>query len=107
MDEHNLDFLTANRLHINDGQITGGVDMTVTPYTKQDIFEQIASDCSIPLEQTIAIGNSSDDFQQNRRGLQIGLNPSDETTREMADQIVEGESIESVLQIIQEWEDGI
>jgi phosphoserine phosphatase len=106
MDGHKLDFLTANNLNLENGRITGDVDMTVTPYTKQDIFEQIASNHSIPLEQTIAIGNSSDDFQRNLRGLQIGLNPSDETTRDMADQIVEGESIEPVIPIIQEWAGG-
>lgn len=106
MDGHKLDFLVANELDIEDGTITGDVDMAVTPYTKQDIFEQIASNHSVPLDQTIAIGNSADDFQRNLRGLQIGLNPSNDHTRDMADRIVEGESIEPVLPIIQEWSDG-
>lgn len=106
MDGHELDFLTANRLYLEDGRITGDIDMTVTSHTKPDIFEQIASSYSIPLKQTIAIGNSSDDFQRDLRGLQIGLNPSDETTRNMADQIVEGESIEPVIPIVQEWAEG-
>jgi len=101
-----LDFLKANSLTIKDATVTGKVDMAVTPDTKQGIFEEIAHRNSLSMDQTVAIGNSSDDFQRNLRGLQIGLNPSDESTRELSDQIVEGERIDPVLPIIQNWFSG-
>lgn len=101
-----LDFLIANTLSTENGHITGNVDMKVTPDTKQKIFDEVADMFSIPLDQTIAVGNSADDFQRDLQGLQIGLNPSDSQTRKMSDEVVESDSLGPVLKPIQEWRSG-
>lgn len=101
-----LDFVIANELEIEDGVITGDVDMRVTSDGKSDIFRELATGHDVSLNQTVAVGNSASDFQPNGRGLQIGLNPTDETARSRSDVVIEGDSMEPVVGRIHEWDNG-
>lgn len=101
-----LDFLVANDLEIEGGVITGDVNMRVTSAGKSAIFRQLATQYDVPLEQTVAVGNSADDFQPDGQGLHIGLNPSDDTARDRSDVVIEGDSLEPVIGVIHDWDCG-
>lgn len=101
-----LDFLVANELDVDDGEITGTVDMRVTSERKADIFRRLATQYDVSLSQTVAVGNSAHDFQPDDQGLQIGLNPSDETARTRSDLVIEGDSFQPVVTTIHDWDTG-
>lgn len=101
-----LDFLVANDLEIEGGVITGDVNMRVTSAGKPAIFRQLATQYDVPLDQTVAVGNSADDFQPDGQGLQIGLNPSDDTARDRSDVVIEGDSLEPVVGVVHDWDRG-
>lgn len=101
-----IDFLVANVLEVDDGEITGTVDMQVTSDGKADIFRQLATQFDVPLEQTVAVGNSASDFQPDDQGLQIGLNPSNKTARARSDVVIEGDSLQPVITTVHNWDNG-
>jgi len=58
-----VDFVAANELDIVDGKLTGKVKgQIVDGRRKAELFRQMAADCGIAMEQTIAVGDGANDL---------------------------------------------
>jgi len=58
-----VDFVAANELDIIDGKLTGEVKgQIVDGRRKAELFQQMAEQCEITMEQTIAVGDGANDL---------------------------------------------
>ncbi|HED12329.1 MAG TPA: phosphoserine phosphatase SerB [Gammaproteobacteria bacterium] len=58
-----IDFVAANELDIADGKLTGNVKgRIVDGQRKATLFRQMAAQCGIAMEQTIAVGDGANDL---------------------------------------------
>ena len=71
-----MDSAHANRLEIAEGRLTGGlVGGVIDGAAKARLLEEIAANESIPIEQTVAVGDGSNDLEMlSRAGLGIAFN---------------------------------
>ena len=73
-----VDTIVANRLPIEDGRLTGGVEGPLVTGTKDDALESLAADVDVPLPRTIAIGDGANDLPMLEvAGLSVGYLPKD------------------------------
>jgi phosphoserine phosphatase len=71
-----VDTIVANRLPIENGRLTGGVEGPLITGTKDDALESLAGDLDIPLSRTIAVGDGANDLPMLEvAGLSIGYLP--------------------------------
>lgn len=71
----NLDFVTANTLEIQDGELTGRVSgEIVDAQAKADTLLELAARLDLPISRTIAIGDGANDLKMMKvAGLSIGF----------------------------------
>ena len=73
-----VDTVVANRLPIEDGRLTSGVEGPLVTGTKDDGLESLAADIDVPLDRTIAVGDGANDLPMLEvAGLSIGYLPKD------------------------------
>jgi phosphoserine phosphatase len=71
-----VDTIVANRLPIENGRLTGGVEGPLITGTKDDALESLAGDLDIPLSRTIAVGDGANDLPMLEvAGLSVGYLP--------------------------------
>ena len=71
-----VDSIVANRLPIEDGRLTGGVEGPLVTGTKDDALESLAVDLDVALDRTIAVGDGANDLPMLEvAGLSIGYLP--------------------------------
>ena len=104
-----LDFLEANKLEILGGKITGNIDMPlgwdiVGCYCKISVckryhLEKIAAQSRIPMENTLAVGDTKSDVCMiARAGIGVAFMPKDEDTKKATDKIVSEPDLLKVLE---------
>ena len=73
-----VDTIVANRLPVEDGRLTGGVEGPLVTGTKDDALESLAADIDVPASRTIAIGDGANDLPMLEAAeLSVGYLPKD------------------------------
>ena len=111
-DRLNLDFVMANKLQILDGKITGKVDMPlgwdeIGCYCKISVckrfhLEKSARRFGVPIENTIAVGDTKSDICMiQRAGVGIAFMPKDDQIKKASDKIINEPDFLKVLEFCQ------
>lgn len=100
--EFGIDFVVANGLVVEeDGRLTGEGTLSIELADKGKPLRKLLEENDIRKEEAVAVGNSYGDagmFQVC--GLRIAFNPQDDTIREKANVVVEGDDLRGVLKYI-------
>ncbi|WP_311170195.1 phosphoserine phosphatase SerB [Halobellus ordinarius] len=73
-----VDTIVANRLPMEGGRLTGGVEGPLVTGTKDEALESLAEDLDVPLSRTIAVGDGANDLPMLEvAGLSVGYLPKD------------------------------
>jgi phosphoserine phosphatase len=110
-DRLHLDFVAANKLESLNGKITGNVDMPlgwerIGCYCKISVckryhLEKIARDFCVPIENTVAVGDTKSDICMiQRAGVGIAFMPKDKEIKKASDKIVNEPDLLKVLEFI-------
>jgi phosphoserine phosphatase len=96
-----LDFAAANTLEVADGRLTGGlVGEVVDRAGKARALARFAAEHSIPMEQTVAVGDGANDLDMlNAAGLGIAFNAKP-VVREQAHAALNQPYLDAVLQVL-------
>jgi len=71
-----VDSIVANRLPIEDGQLTGEVEGPLVEGTKDDALEDLAATVGVDPADTVAVGDGANDLPMLEvAGLSIGFDP--------------------------------
>jgi phosphoserine phosphatase len=71
-----VDAIVANRLPVEDGALTGGVEGSLIEGTKDDALREYASEHDVDLADTIAVGDGANDLPMLEvAGLAVGFEP--------------------------------
>jgi phosphoserine phosphatase len=97
-DELKLDFVAANELEVVDGELTGRVIGPVVDRSgKADALREFADRASVPLEQTVAVGDGANDIDMlATAGLGVAFNAKP-ALREVADASLSYPYLDTVL----------
>ena len=104
-----MDFVAANRLEIIDGKITGRVDMPLgwekigcfckISVCKRYHLEEQAHRFGIPMERTLAVGDTKSDICMVRRaGIGVSFMPKDDMIAKASDNVVQEPDMLRVLE---------
>ena len=96
-----LDYHRANHLEVVDGVVTGRVDDPIIgAQEKADTLVEWATECSIPLSQTVAIGDGGNDVAMLRQaGLGIAF-MAKAVAKDAADIVMDTADLAQVLSIL-------
>ncbi len=73
-----VDTIVANRLPMADGELTGEVEGPLIEGTKDDALEGLAEELSVPMDDTVAVGDGANDLPMLQvAGLSVGYLPKD------------------------------
>ena len=73
-----VDTVVANRLPVETGRLTGGVEGPLIVGTKDDALESLAADLDVPLSRTVAVGDGANDLPMlDVAGLAVGYLPKE------------------------------
>jgi phosphoserine phosphatase len=108
-DRLHLDFVAANKLEILNGKITGNVEMPlgwdrIGCYCKISVckryhLENIAAHFCVPIENTLAVGDTKSDICMiQRAGIGIAFMPKDNEIKKASDKIVSEPDLLKVLE---------
>jgi phosphoserine phosphatase len=111
-DRLNLDFVRSNKLQILDGKITGKVDMPlgwdeIGCYCKISVckrfhLEKSAHQFGVPIENTIAVGDTKSDICMiQRAGVGVAFMPKDDQIKKASDKIINEPDFLKVLEFCQ------
>jgi phosphoserine phosphatase len=71
-----VDTIVANRLPVRNGKLTGGVEGPLIEGTKDDALADLADECGIAMDETVAIGDGANDLPMLEvADLAIGYEP--------------------------------
>jgi phosphoserine phosphatase len=71
-----VDAIVANRLPVEDGALTGGVEGSLIEGTKDDALREYASEHGVDLADTVAVGDGANDLPMlDVGGLAVGFDP--------------------------------
>jgi len=91
----------ANRAHVEDGLLTGDLDILVPYEAKGTALLQLMADFSVTPEQTAAVGDSrSDGAMFAEAGLGVAFCPSDEHVARNAHHVIEVNDLREVGRIL-------
>lgn len=83
-----VDTVVANRLPVQDGRLTGGVEGPLVVGTKDEALETLSTGAEVPLSRTIAVGDGANDLPMLEvAGLAVGYLPKD-AVRPACDEVV-------------------
>jgi phosphoserine phosphatase SerB len=110
-DRLNLDFVMANELQISNGKITGKVDMPlgwdkIGCYCKISVckryhLEKTAHQFDVPLENTLAVGDTKSDICMiQRAGVGVAFMPKDEEIKKSSNKIISEPDLLKVLSFV-------
>ena len=75
-DDTEVDRIVANRLPIEDGELTGEVEGPLIEGTKDDQLEELAGELGIDMSETVAVGDGANDLPMLEvAGLAVGFEP--------------------------------
>jgi len=108
-DRLHLDFVAANKLEILNGKITGNVEMPLgwdrigchckISVCKRYHLEKIACRFCVPIENTLAVGDTKSDICMiQRAGVGIAFMPKDKEIKKASDKIVSEPDLLKVLE---------
>jgi phosphoserine phosphatase len=108
-DRLHLDFVAANRLEILNGKATGNVEMPlgwdkIGCYCKISVckryhLEKIACHFCVPIENTLAVGDTKSDICMiQRAGVGIAFMPKDKEIKKASDKIIDEPDLLKVLE---------
>lgn len=99
--ELDLDYVRANTLEVRDGKLTGEVTgKIVDRAAKAEYLREFAADCSVPMSQTVAVGDGANDIDMlSAAGLGIAFNAKP-ALKEVADAQVNHPYLDEVLQLL-------
>ena len=99
--ELDLDYVRANTLEVRDGRLTGEVTgKIVDRAAKAEYLREFAADCSVPMSQTVAVGDGANDIDMlSAAGLGIAFNAKP-ALKEVADAQVNHPYLDEVLQLL-------
>ena len=86
----------ANKLEINNGKLSGKVEINVTIDNKKEVIKQIASNLRIPLKAIALIGDSAADLPI-KDCLRITYKPYHWSARQAANIVVEDDDLQALL----------
>lgn len=99
--EQPFDFMVANEARIENGTLQGEVVINVLN-DKRPHYRAFAEQYGLPLDRSITIGDSRDDFRPTDRGLNIGFN-ADEEASDAVDVMVEGSDLREIIPTVANW----
>ena len=71
-----VDAIVSNRLPVEDGALTGGVEGSLIEGTKDDALREYASEHGVDLADTVAVGDGANDLPMLEvAGLAVGFEP--------------------------------
>lgn len=71
-----VDAIVANRLPVENGELTGEVEGPLIEGTKDDALERLAGEREIPISDTVAVGDGANDLPMLEvAGLAVGFAP--------------------------------
>ncbi len=71
-----VDRIVANRLPIEDGELTGEVEGPLIEGTKDDQLEELAAELGVEMSETVAVGDGANDLPMLEvAGLAVGFEP--------------------------------
>jgi HAD superfamily phosphoserine phosphatase-like hydrolase len=108
----NLDFVMANELQILDGKITGRINMPLgwdeigchckISVCKRFHLEKSARQFGVPIENTIAVGDTKSDICMiQRAGVGIAFMPKDDQIKKATDKIINEPDFLKVLEFFE------
>ena len=75
-DDTEVDRIVANRLPIEDGELTGEVEGPLIEGTKDDQLEELAGELGVDMSETVAVGDGANDLPMLEvAGLAVGFEP--------------------------------
>ena len=75
-DDTEVDLIVANRLPIEDGELTGEVEGPLIEGTKDDQLEELAGELGVEMSETVAVGDGANDLPMLEvAGLAVGFEP--------------------------------
>lgn len=100
--ELGIDFVVANGLVVDEeGRLTGEGTLSIELADKGKPLRKLLENNGIAKEECAAVGNSYGDAAMFEVcGLGIAFNPQDDTVREKADVVVEGDDLREILGVI-------
>jgi len=93
------DLAIANELRIDDGRLTGEIEVKVAVDSKEEIVREIASESGIPLREVALVGDRAFDLA-NQECLKIAFMPKDAAARHEAHHVVETTDLRAILQYL-------
>jgi phosphoserine phosphatase len=100
-DAYGVEHLFANRVHIEDGRLTGGLDVVLPYEGKGGTLRALASRLGIPREAIASVGDSASDvgmFRESRIG--VAFRPSDDVVTTGATHVVEDGDLRTLMPIL-------
>ena len=94
----NIDFYRANKLKVNNGELTGEIDgPLIDSHAKRIALEEFANQENVSLEQTVAIGDGANDLEMIKAaGLGIAFNAKPKVAA-AADTTISNQDLSTVL----------
>ena len=75
-DNTEVDRIVANRLPIEDGELTGEVEGPLIEGTKDNQLEELAAELGVEMSETVAVGDGANDLPMLEvAGLAVGFEP--------------------------------
>ena len=93
------DLAIANELRIDDGRLTGEIEVKVAVNSKEEIVRALASELGIPLREVALVGDRAFDLA-NQECLKIAFLPKDDVARQEAHHVVETADLRAILQYL-------
>ncbi|MCK5150758.1 MAG: HAD family phosphatase [Candidatus Thorarchaeota archaeon] len=96
-----IDYLLVNKIHHENGIITGKVDVNVGWGGKAEEIKQVCDHFNIPLSETAFVGDGKNDIAVFPVvALSIAFNPEDDEVAEAASVVIRKKDLREVLSVI-------
>ena len=94
--ELGADYSVANELAVEDGRLTGDIEIKVSLSNKCQVIRQIARSFHIDMEACAVIGDYSYDIPDDA-GVKVAFNPKDDKVEKLADVVLRSSNLRDVL----------
>jgi len=92
----------ANRAIVDDGHLTGGLELLVPFAGKGDALLRIASEAGIARERILAVGDGAADVAMFRQaGQSVAIAPDDQAVADAADYVLEAPDLTPLIPLIE------